>query len=142
MLVTASIREADRLSRYLNSFFAGKMEFSSYHSQMSPRARNKVLRRSEEEGGLPHYIVSVRALDEGMDIPYLSAYIDLNSNVSVKQMLHRIGRVLRVREGKLRSDIAFLTDYKDRRMSEDLLELLEAMEAVPGFKNARASLWN
>jgi len=38
----------------------------------------------------------VRALDEGVDLPGLSAYIDLNSNVSVKQMIHRIGRVRRV----------------------------------------------
>ena len=137
LLVVASIREANRLSRYLNDFFGGKMEFFSYHSEMTPRARSKVLRRLEEAGEVPRYIVSVRALDEGMDIPPLSAYIDLNSNVSVKQMLHRIGRVLRVREGKLRSDIAFLTDYKDRRMSEDLLELLDAMEVVKGFDNAR-----
>ena len=136
LIVTASIREADRLSAYLNDFFGGTIEFSPYHSQMGLKERREILRRSEEASG-SHYIVSVRALDEGANLPRLSAYVDLNSNISVKQMLHRIGRVLRVKDGKLRSDMALLTDYKDRRMSEDLLELLEAMESVPGFRNVR-----
>ncbi len=134
-IVTASIREAERLSEYLNGVFGESLVFSPFHSGMSKVERKKVLARSKEDSDQSHYIVSVRALDEGVDLPKLSAYIDLNSNVSVKQMLHRIGRVLRLSPGKLESDIVLLSDYKNRRLSEDLLELLDAMNLVPGFRS-------
>ena len=134
-IVTASIRESERLSEYLNGVFGGTITFSPFHSQMGRRERQEVLERSEENSDRSHFIVSVRALDEGVDLPRLSAYIDLNSNVSVRQMLHRIGRVLRLSPGKLESEIVLLSDYKNRRLSEDLLELLDAMKVIPGFRN-------
>ena len=62
-----------------------------------------------------------------MNLPHLSAYIDLNVNVSVKQMVHRIGRVLRLHPGKLSSDILFLADYRNEDMARDLLNLLDIM---------------
>ena len=135
-IVTASIREAERLSGHLNKVFGESIGFSPFHSGMSRRERREVLKRSEEETSKSHYIVSVRALDEGVNLPRLSAYIDLNSNVSVKQMLHRVGRVLRITRGKLESEIVLLSDYKNQRLSEDLLELLDAMRVVSGFRGS------
>ena len=107
------------------------IEFEAYHSELSREERLSVLRRSQEKES--HYIVAVRALDEGVNLPHLSAYIDLNSNVSVKQMVHRIGRVLRLYPGKVGADILFLADYKDAKKAGDLLNLLEAVESSPGF---------
>ncbi len=127
-IVTATIKESERLSNFLNKFFP-QIKFSFYHSGMTSEARRAVLEESEKREGF-HYIVAVKALDEGVDMPWLSSYIDLNVNVSVKQMVHRIGRVLRLYEGKSRADILFLSDYRNAQMAEDLLSLLESVNRV------------
>ena len=129
-IVTASIAEADRLTVFLNEVFKG-VEFEAYHSGLTREERQGVLSRSEEKKA--HYIVAVRALDEGVNLPHLSAYIDLNANVSVKQMVHRIGRVLRLYPGKVSSDILFLSDYRDVEKAGDLLNLLDIMEMSLSF---------
>ena len=124
-IVVATIAEANRLTKFLNESVRGR-EFEVYHSGMSREERQQVLRNSEES--LSHYIVAVRALDEGVNLPHLSAYMDLNVNVSVKQMVHRIGRVLRLYPGKVGSDIMLMSDYRDVRLAGDLLNLLEAVD--------------
>ena len=129
-IVTASIAEAERLAIFLNNTFEG-IDFETYHSGLSRKERLEVLSRSKRKR--PHYIVAVRALDEGVNLPHLSAYIDLNFNVSVKQMVHRIGRVLRLHKGKIGADIFFLADYKDAKKAGDLLTLLETVESSSGF---------
>ena len=129
-IVTATIAEADRLTGFLNEVFED-VEFEAYHSELTREERLSVLKRSQEREF--HYIVAVRALDEGVNLPHLSAYIDLNSNVSVKQMVHRIGRVLRLYPGKAGAGILFLADYKDAKKAGDLLNLLEVVESSPGF---------
>ena len=127
-IVAATIRESERLSGFLNRAFR-EIEFSPFHSRLSVEERDKILKRSREREGF-HYIVAVRALDEGVNLPWLSAYVDLNANVSVKQMIHRVGRVLRLHPGKMNSDILFLTDYRDARMAGDLLDLLDSVKRV------------
>ena len=132
-IVAASIREAERLSEHLNGVFGESLTFFPFHSGMSRKERQEVLERSREGTDKSHFIVSVRALDERINLPGVSAYIDLNSNVSVKQMLHIVGRVLKLSPGKLESDVVLLSDYKNQSLSKDLLELLDAMKVVPGF---------
>ena len=124
-IVTATIAEAKRLTEFLSEAIEG-ITFEAYHSEMSREQRQEVLKQSEEMSS--HYIVAVRALDEGVNLPHLSAYIDLNVNVSVKQMVHRIGRVLRLHPGKLSSDILFLADYRNEEMAGDLLQLLDIVD--------------
>ena len=124
-IVTASIAEADRLAVFLNQAFEG-VEFEAFHSDLTKEERDGILSRSETQES--HYIVAVKALDEGVNLPHLSAYIDLNTNVSVKQMVHRIGRVLRLYPGKVGADILFLSDYRDAKKAEDLLHLLDMVE--------------
>jgi superfamily II DNA or RNA helicase len=124
-IVTATISEANRLSEFLNEAIEG-VKFESYHSEMTKEQRKEVLRNSEEMEF--HYIVAVKALDEGVNLPHLSAYIDLNANVSVKQMVHRIGRVLRLYGGKTNADILFLADYRSEQMAKDLLSLLDVID--------------
>ena len=129
-IVTATIAEADRLTGFLNEVFEN-IEFEAYHSDLTREEQERVRHRSRE--GESHYIVAVRSLDEGVNLPHLSAYIDLNSNVSVKQMVHRIGRVLRLYLDKVGADILFLADYKDAKKAGDLLNLLEVVESSFGF---------
>ena len=124
-IVTATIAEAKRLSEFLSEAVEG-ITFETYHSKMTREQRQEVLENSREMSS--HYIVAVRALDEGVNLPHLSAYIDLNVNVSVKQMVHRIGRVLRLHPGKTGADILFLADYKNAKMAKDLLNLLDIIK--------------
>ncbi len=130
-IVAASIEEAEGLALFFNKVYNSnntkKITFEAYHSKMSVEERNAVFKKSEESKK-PHYIIAVRSLDEGVNLPHLSAYVDLNTNVSVKQMVHRIGRVLRIYPGKGGADILLFSDYKNASTVKDLLELLEAVE--------------
>ena len=129
-IVTASISEANRLASFLNQVFKD-IEFEAYHSHLTREERQRILSHSEESEA--HYIVAVRALDEGVDMPYLSAYIDLNANISVKQMVHRMGRALRLYPGKTGADTLLLSDYKDAARAKDLLNLLDMVQFSSGF---------
>ena len=127
-IVTATIAEAKRLTQFLNNSVSG-IEFDVLHSQMEEKERREVLNRSVHSTG-SHYIVSVRILDEGINLPHLSAYIDLNFNVSIKQMIHRIGRVLRLYPNKLTSDVLFLIDYRDEEKARDALSILDQIKNI------------
>lgn len=133
-IVTSTIKEANALKQFFNATFPD-MLFETYHSMMSKQEREDVLINSKNEE--VHYIVAVRALDEGVNLPHLSAYIDLNPNVSVIQMIHRIGRVLRLYPGKTLADILFLSDYKNMQMAKELLHLLELIEVTPFNQRTR-----
>ena len=138
-IVTATIAEALRLTEFLNKAIEG-MTFEAYHSNMSREQRQEVLSHSEQMES--HYIVAVRALDEGINLPHLSGYIDLNVNISVKQMMHRIGRVLRLHPGKTEADILFLASYRNEEMAADLLHLLDVVNMFKfhgGIKYSRIS---
>ncbi|MEO0335806.1 MAG: helicase-related protein, partial [Pseudomonadota bacterium] len=100
--------------------------FDPYYWELDTEER-KVIRDRSNFGNERHYIVAVRALDEGVNLPEISAYIDLNSTLSVRQMIHRIGRVLRLSLGKTSADILFLSDFKDERRGRELLALIDAM---------------
>ena len=126
--MTATIAEAKRLTQFLNNSVSG-IEFDVLHSQMEEKERREVLNRSVHSTG-SHYIVSVRILDEGINLPHLSAYIDLNFNVSIKQMIHRIGRVLRLYPNKLTSDVLFLIDYRDEEKARDALSILDQIKNI------------
>ena len=127
-IVTATIAEAKRLTQFLNNSVSG-IEFDVLHSQMEEQERREVLSRSVHSTG-SHYIVSVRMLDEGINLPHLSAYVDLNFNVSIKQMIHRIGRVLRLYPNKLTSDVLFLIDYRDEEKARDALSILDQIKNI------------
>ncbi|MCY4512412.1 MAG: helicase-related protein, partial [Bdellovibrionales bacterium] len=124
MIIVSTIRESEELAAFLRDKVEG-IRFESYHSEMSGGMREEVFRNSREEEG--HYIVAVRALDEGVNLPHLSAYIDLNPHISVKQVVHRIGRVLRPVLGKMRADIFILSSYKN---SSQVRELMDSVERI------------
>ena len=133
-IAVANIEEAESIAEFLNQK-RPDMVFTAYHSKISQDERREILQRSKESQGA-HYIVAVNALNEGVDLPHLSAYIDLNSSVSIKERLHRIGRVLRIYPGKLRADILFLINYENSTMIEDTLKMLELVERT-SFKGNR-----
>ena len=133
-ILTSTIAEAERLAVFFSRYFKqiegmGEMSFEAYHSEMTMEERQAVTERSTSTKKR-HYIVAVRALDEGINLPHLSAYVDLNANVPIKKMMHRMGRVLRLYKGKMTSDIVFLINYRNESMVEDTLKLMEEAEKV------------
>ena len=126
--MTGSIEEAESISAFLSQK-RPDIEFEAYHSKVSLDERRQILKRSKESNS-SHYIVAVNALNEGVDLPHLSAYIDLNANVSIKEMIHRIGRVLRVYPGKLTADILILINYRNEEMIGDVLRVLELADEI------------
>ena len=133
-IITADIEEAESIAEFLGQR-KPEMMFEAYHSGISQDERREILQRSKEFQG-SHYIVAVNALDEGVDLPHLSAYIDLNSSISTKERVHRIGRVLRVYPGKLGADILFLVNYENATTIEGILKVLELVERT-SFKGSQ-----
>ena len=128
MIIVSTIKEAEDITSFFNKEVNG-ITFEAYHSDMRPEQREAVFENSREQE--THYIVAVRALDEGVNLPHLSAYIDLNSHVSVKQMVHRMGRVLRPALGKLRADIFVLFSYRNFEATQELMNnVMQIREAV------------
>ena len=126
--VTVTVQEAERLTDFLSRTFP-EVEFSAYHYRKTKEEKREI--RSRFEGNeSSHYLVTVRALDEGINLPPLSAYIDLNVSVPIKQMLQRIGRVLRLYPGKISSDIVLLIDYRNEQIAKDLLNVLNVIKEV------------
>ena len=95
---------------------------------MKPELKEAVFKNSQEQEA--HYIVAVRALDEGVNLPHLSAYIDLNSHVSIKQMAHRMGRVLRPSLNKLKADIFILSSYRNFEMTKELMDNITQLREI------------
>jgi superfamily II DNA or RNA helicase len=70
-----------------------------YHSGIKGKAKKAALK--EFIDGKIDILISVRALDEGLDVKDISIGIIVNGNSQEKQILQRLGRLLRKREGKI-----------------------------------------
>ncbi len=68
-----------------------------YHSQMSESEREKTLQFFERH---PSIVVSIKCLDEGVDIPIVDGALILASSTNPRQYIQRRGRVLRKAKGK------------------------------------------
>lgn len=82
---------------------AGIADAHEYHSAMSGD-RVRTLERFNSLGGI---VVSIRCLDEGVDIPAVSHALILASSRNPREFIQRRGRVLRRAEGKA---LAFIHD--------------------------------
>ena len=74
-----------------------------FHSEMLAD-REQTIRIFEANGGI---LVSIRCLDEGVDIPSVSHALILASSKNPREFIQRRGRVLRKAEGK---NIAYIHD--------------------------------
>lgn len=75
---------------------AGLPDVYEYHSAM-PGDRSRTLDLFERRGGI---VVSIRCLDEGVDIPAVSHALVLASSRNPREFIQRRGRVLRRHPGK------------------------------------------
>src|SRR5262249_20838419 len=74
----------------------GGLESTAYHSAMGGD-REQTLRLFEANGGI---VVSIRCLDEGVDIPSVTHALILASSKNPREYIQRRGRVLRRADGK------------------------------------------
>lgn len=81
----------------------GLRDVQEYHSAM-PGDRKATLEAFNERGGI---VVSIRCLDEGVDIPSVSHALILASSRNPREFIQRRGRVLRRAPGKV---LAYLHD--------------------------------
>lgn len=70
-----------------------------YHSGIGSKAKKKAI--EEYKSGESNILVSVKALDEGLDIKEADMGIIVNGNSQERQILQRLGRILRKKEGKI-----------------------------------------
>lgn len=69
-------------------------------------------------------LFTVGMMNEGINVPPLSAYIDTNRDTNPKELIQRIGRILRLTEGKIkRSDVISFQMLKDVDTAEALVRL-------------------
>ena len=74
----------------------GGLESTQYHSAMTGD-KQQTIRLFEANGGI---VVSIRCLDEGVDIPSVTHALILASSKNPREYIQRRGRVLRLAEGK------------------------------------------
>ena len=98
------IRQAQELCRLLESQYPGRV--GQYHSGMGAQARRNVLERFST--GEIRILVTCRALDEGVDLPDVSVGIILSGTGTRRQRVQRLGRIIRVREGKALAALYYL----------------------------------
>ena len=118
-----------------------KLSPSEYHSSM-PGDRNATMAWFRTFGGL---LVSIRCLDEGVDIPAVSHALILASSQNPRQFIQRRGRVLRKSQGKhfatIHDAIVVPVNIENEPEQTSLLksEMLRAIEFADNAVNKMAS---
>lgn len=89
------IKTADQIKKELNSI---GIKASIYHSKMSPFDKREMLEGFKS--GSRQVMVAVKSLDEGTNIPDCEMAIIVGGSSVERQMIQRLGRILRKCEGK------------------------------------------
>ena len=123
LLICASIDEANQMTELLNKIAQGKKKFVTFHSKMglTPQESQEFLETFRNSDN--SFIVSVNKLDEGIDIPKMQIYVDLNRTLYIRQFIQRMGRILRLSPNKREVEIVLFLE-KFNGPAEDQLELM------------------
>jgi len=97
IVFTESIRGAEKIARVLND---NGVSARVIHSQMKKTHRSIML---EQWGKTYRVLVTVRVLDEGIDIPDVSIGIIVASGKTIRQLTQRLGRILRPAPNKTKA---------------------------------------
>jgi len=98
------IRQAEKLYKLLKDKYPGRV--GRYHSEMGDQANKNALERFRT--GEIRILIACKAIDEGVDVPDASVGIILSGTATRRQRLQRLGRILRINEGKDRASLYYL----------------------------------
>jgi superfamily II DNA or RNA helicase len=125
-LITVSGQdEADLFADVFNAVYSSSStngpshsnkKFAAYHSDSD--SSHQIM--EDFKDGKINFLVTIRKLDEGIDLPAMDTYIDLNRRTSARQILQRLGRVLRVALGKRGARVVTFNDLSDESLKEQL----------------------
>jgi superfamily II DNA or RNA helicase len=100
-----------------------------YHSGMKAKDKSESIRRYKE--GDANILVSVRALDEGLDVKSANIGIIVNGNSQKRQALQRLGRILRKEEDKVATLYMFYINKTiDKGYMTKRLKYLDAVNSI------------
>ncbi len=122
-----SISAANSITEILNQ---KNMYALAYHSKLSPAMRRDNLLKFKN--GNCNVLVTCRALDEGANIPEADLGIIAASTKSIRQRIQRLGRVLRVSEGKSIAKIytIYATDGEMEKLDTESKKLDAISEVI------------
>ncbi len=131
LIFTETISAAEKAADLLNEL---GIESVAMHSQLKPRERQAVFERFK--GGDIKAIVAPHLLDEGVDVPEADLGIILAATRTRRQMVQRMGRVLRLKSDNRMATfiivyIAGTTEDPDKGAHENFLdEILDIAEKI------------
>jgi superfamily II DNA or RNA helicase len=123
LVFTERIGAAERISRLLDGRGS---RVGTYHSHLGPAIRRRNLDLFQH--GQFDTLVTCRALDEGIDVPVTNVAVIAAGTASVRQRVQRVGRVLRLANGKTHADVATL--FATDREAEQLEAEADALDAI------------
>ena len=98
------IKQAEKLYKLLRELYPGRV--GRYHSEMGDQANKNALERFRT--GEIKILIACKAIDEGVDVPDASVGIILSGTATRRQRIQRLGRILRINEGKDRAVLYYL----------------------------------
>lgn len=122
-ITVSTIDEARAIQELLDSEVPER-SFAAFHSQMPKEEQAEILRKFKR--GEIRYLVTVKKLDEGVNVPDMTLFIDLNRSTGPRQLLQRWGRVLRLFPNKEGVDILTFFEADESHIREKLA-LIEAI---------------
>ena len=100
-----------------------------YHSGLNKKTKEQSIKDFKD--GTANVLVSVRALDEGLDVKEADLGIIVNGNSQKRQILQRLGRILRKKEGKIaKLYMLFVPNTQDEKYLRSRLQHLGASDNI------------
>lgn len=139
LVFTQTIDAAERAVRELDR---ANISAGVVHSKMSPDARRAALEMFAD--GFLQVIVAPQVLDEGVDVPEADLVVILAASKTRRQMVQRMGRVLRVKKDARLARFALLyvegtsEDPETGAHGDFIEEIVDVADSLARF-NSRAS---
>jgi superfamily II DNA or RNA helicase len=116
-IVASTITEAQRIYEYVTRQFPHR-RFALLHSKLPPGEVKRLFQNVRD--GFVDFTISVRMLDEGLDLPPFRTYVDLTPSVSLRQLMQRIYRTTRLYPGKSSIHIGLFFSVTEKTVQESL----------------------
>ena len=97
---------------------------SVYHSKLPSEVKDRTFNAFENDGGI---MLSIKCLDEGVDLPSISHALIIASDQNPRQFIQRRGRVLRIDRSNPNKRMAYLYDLVVCSSADDLNQSIRSL---------------